>query len=538
MGRACHSHQVQITGLCPWQNSAVDDSRHQLFYPLNKVDLTFSFHTYHQPEASMRGSVPAGCKAGRHTQRNCLPLVYLALATTLLSWQSLSLGGPIASVLDMSSVSSESKAILVNACLGMLFFLLSRATTKFARKLSSVETVTVCGIVLAISLVVLKTSQSLLDNVWFSLLLVGVCSALHATLWLSCLTQYSKLAYSEALPTFLVSQVSSAGISILSGFAFDGYAPVVLTCAMPVVSALVLARGIAILNDRETFQLEDPATVRASSFSVRAIWVMFLFSLVYGYTIYYLPKSETGFASIGGLLGCLAILIACLAKSPALFSEWKLYNYAVPCVLTSLILEFASPFPWDMVSALFAGTGNMLFSVFILVVLADTTYRRCLSPFALFGVAEAARSAAKAIGIFLGNTFTTISADLGTTAFVALAICVAFSAVLLSDDKRAEAILESKTDAPNKPIYELNPIAQLTARCHYLARLHGLTQREEEILFLVAQDISPNDIADKLVLSIHTVRSHTNSVYRKTFTHNRKQLQDYVLNGSNEQDDN
>jgi DNA-binding NarL/FixJ family response regulator len=43
----------------------------------------------------------------------------------------------------------------------------------------------------------------------------------------------------------------------------------------------------------------------------------------------------------------------------------------------------------------------------------------------------------------------------------------------------------------------------------------GLSRREEEVLRLVAQGLSNQDIADRLVLSKHTVHRHVSSILTK-----------------------
>ena len=48
-----------------------------------------------------------------------------------------------------------------------------------------------------------------------------------------------------------------------------------------------------------------------------------------------------------------------------------------------------------------------------------------------------------------------------------------------------------------------------------------LTRREREILELVAQGLSNQAIADRLVVSLHTVRNHVQSVLTKLHAHSK-----------------
>lgn len=54
--------------------------------------------------------------------------------------------------------------------------------------------------------------------------------------------------------------------------------------------------------------------------------------------------------------------------------------------------------------------------------------------------------------------------------------------------------------------------------------LAALTEREREVLLMVAQGRSNQDIADDLVISPHTAKTHVNRIMTKTHAHDRAQL--------------
>jgi DNA-binding NarL/FixJ family response regulator len=81
----------------------------------------------------------------------------------------------------------------------------------------------------------------------------------------------------------------------------------------------------------------------------------------------------------------------------------------------------------------------------------------------------------------------------------------------------------------------LSPAAtrSLIARClaqpdrrppHVPDRLASLTEREREVLVLVASGLSNEDIADRLVVSPHTAKTHVNRAMTKLGAHDRAQL--------------
>jgi DNA-binding NarL/FixJ family response regulator len=57
---------------------------------------------------------------------------------------------------------------------------------------------------------------------------------------------------------------------------------------------------------------------------------------------------------------------------------------------------------------------------------------------------------------------------------------------------------------------------------------HGLSQREVEVLRLVAAGRSNQQIADELVISLNTVRRHVSNVFDKTGVANRTEASVYA----------
>lgn len=70
-------------------------------------------------------------------------------------------------------------------------------------------------------------------------------------------------------------------------------------------------------------------------------------------------------------------------------------------------------------------------------------------------------------------------------------------------------------------------------RDYYLdfAQLYKLSVRETEVMELLIDGESYNDISDKLCISMSTVKSHTNKIYQKTNTNRRAALHKLLMSG-------
>ena len=82
--------------------------------------------------------------------------------------------------------------------------------------------------------------------------------------------------------------------------------------------------------------------------------------------------------------------------------------------------------------------------------------------------------------------------------------------------------------APMDTLAGQSPIAGLQGVCDRLRRAHGLSEREHEVLFLMAQGYSRAYICNALVLSEGTVRSHAMHIYAKLGVHSANELAELV----------
>ena len=68
----------------------------------------------------------------------------------------------------------------------------------------------------------------------------------------------------------------------------------------------------------------------------------------------------------------------------------------------------------------------------------------------------------------------------------------------------------------------------IEARCEELAGLYRLSEREREVMALLAQGMSYGHIEKELFISLNTVKSHASRIYRKLGVSSRQELIDFV----------
>lgn len=69
----------------------------------------------------------------------------------------------------------------------------------------------------------------------------------------------------------------------------------------------------------------------------------------------------------------------------------------------------------------------------------------------------------------------------------------------------------------------------METRCAALAETNGISPSELKVMVLLAQKLSYAAIAQKLMLSENTVRSHCKSIYRKLAIHSKQELYDLAM---------
>ena len=160
-----------------------------------------------------------------------------------------------------------------------------------------------------------------------------------------------------------------------------------------------------------------------------------------------------------------------------------------------------------------------------LLAMACSVISRAINaaPSQIFGRAFLIRS----VGFLLGNLVgmevhenlvldTAAFSVIGTAVFVLL-VLVTFN---MNSEKYSKTVWGLLPHEDPRGRYERTR----DERCAALADQFGLTERETEVLRLLARNKRPREISDVLVVSVATVRSHVHAIYTKTGVHSAAEL--------------
>ena len=123
---------------------------------------------------------------------------------------------------------------------------------------------------------------------------------------------------------------------------------------------------------------------------------------------------------------------------------------------------------------------------------------------------------------------------------LALSYCEAGAVGYLSSEDTADKLVKAVCDAANGEAFAspqvtrllMERTAELTARLHDIAvepeRYEELTARQREVLYLISQGLTNEEIADHLTVSVGTVKNHVHNVLDKLNLVSRQDAATYL----------
>ena len=140
-------------------------------------------------------------------------------------------------------------------------------------------------------------------------------------------------------------------------------------------------------------------------------------------------------------------------------------------------------------------------------------------------------NAALSVGSLASNLLTVAYLNSGITddtmriILCALGVAVLFDVLFVFSEKQIDAMLlpVDETIGEEGAPHEKKP-GKWKRACEQLAEQGKLSERETEVFFQLARGRTAQEIADREVVSIYTVRAHTRAIYAKLDVHSKSEL--------------
>ena len=312
----------------------------------------------------------------------------------------------------------------------------------------------------------------------------------------------------------------------------------VFSCVLPVVSLGWAHRSVVTLPPAE--RPREGEVISAQAVPVKPIALMAVCSFAMQFAT--MPGQPMIAGNVVGTIFACAFVIAGSLSTSRWFNFDTIYRVAFPftcatCLLvTPLITQHAEA------TALFFDAGYTMLSMFIMIVLSNITYRFGINAAWLNGIERAARYIMESLGwvayLAVDSAFSPAASNVAHLV-VALGVFAAFLVIVLPEkslgarwgidlheDAPAEGAQEAVDvevpDVPNRP----DPFSpgRLAIRVSDLAREGGLSDREEEVLQLMARKVPMAQMEESLFVARGTIKAHTGRIYKKLGVHSRAEL--------------
>lgn len=260
--------------------------------------------------------------------------------------------------------------------------------------------------------------------------------------------------------------------------------------------------------------------------NVRLILPLRAIAFIAAYSFAYGVMSAFGFtaSSSYAVIVPAAIVVLLVTLNARKFNLSLLFRLAFALMAGGFLIVAIIPGTLGTISSFMLDTGFTSMEILLLLIVYTLAYNTKASAIWLFGILSATQFFAHMIGANLGNW---ISAAPGSTEYAVLeAVALVFVAVasfMLMSEKSLFSFWEGgravADDSSGKPSDDY-----LKARLDFLGAAYALTEREQEMISLLAQGKTNNEIALETFISAGTVKVHLHNIYRKMGIHSRKEL--------------
>lgn len=346
----------------------------------------------------------------------------------------------------------------------------------------------------------------------------GIGTSLAMLLWAEV---YGRLTPVRICLYFAASTAVASGLSWM----YEGFK----TAWLPVMVPLLPLVSMAFLND--CYRSDPPAPAPQGnwarfSFPWKPVAVIAVYSFAYG-------LMQSSFSSVMrpvmalGTAACALFVVALIALFVNRVGFATVYATLLPLMIAiALLLASVADLPPEWRNFC-ANWGNTASSIFIMVMLGSLCYHWGVSAVWLFAVKGIVTTPAQVLGRLTDGWLAGMG--IGVAPLVVVLVMVATVVVLRECRLSSSWGVELVRDQPaSQQAQAAEERAELVRSCTALASSYGLSQREEEVLLLLAQHKSAGDIGTELCIAHGTAKAHIRHVYQKLDIHTRDDLFELV----------
>ncbi len=353
--------------------------------------------------------------------------------------------------------------------------------------------------------------------------IAGSLEGLMLILWGECLT---RMHAQFSMPHFGMTFAGSLVLFVTLAIVLPGALTPVLT------ATLVLASGALLISaDREEKRTYPTLLPRkASRTAMDNALIVCVIGFLTGVACYFLaaiipwealPLEQSSF--VVGVLTMGACLFMASAATHYLKQQsgiFKLFPWFLVLTILALCLFMANEACY-VAAFLLSLSVSCILEISLIVYFGILVKRGFFPPVVSFalsiGCARIGIACGNALAIFYERTsFGT--AD--TITYTCLGLICLLAIALIPMSKREWVVLDL-ISAPATP-------AQVDVVCNQIIEEFNLSEREGEILKLIARGNTASNVANKLVISPHTVNTHIRHIYDKVNIHKRSELIEYI----------
>lgn len=300
----------------------------------------------------------------------------------------------------------------------------------------------------------------------------------------------------------------------------------VIATILPVLSLACISKGFRSLPANEL-----PRTIVSRfSFPWKPVVLMAVYAFAYGLReIEVYTTSSFGPHGAYGTFAVGVLIFLGVTIKGGKFDFGIIYRVALPLMVAAFLVLPSFGFLNQWMADFFLTASYTSFSILIMLIFANMGYRYGISAIWLFGIERGVR----AIFSFFGRQASELTSAYGLTSgesglvisALTILLVVAMTMILLSEKELSSewgiTFLDSGDEDENDVIIKKQELAN---RCSQTAKEYRLSQREEEVLLLLAQHKTVGAIERELFIANGTAKAHIRHIYRKLDIHSRDEL--------------